>query len=120
MECVESHRSSDRRMLYGRGSQDRKRGVGMDLSTRRAYIRGRADTSDLTYELLKRMHAEFGDFRRDLASIKMRLGSVEQQQASVASDIARISGDIARINVELDAIRDDVSRIKRRLDLAEA
>src|SRR3546814_8126714 len=77
--------------LYGRGSRARKRGRGMDLSTRRAYIRVMADTSDLTYELLKRMHAEFGDFRRDLASIKMRLGSVEQQQASVASDIARIS-----------------------------
>lgn len=71
-----------------------------------------ADTADLTYELMKRMHAEFGDFRRDLASIKMRLGSVEQQQATM-------SGDIARINVELDAIREDVSRIKRRLDLAE-
>lgn len=72
-----------------------------------------ADTADLTYELMKRLHAEFGDFRRDLASIKMRLGSVEQQQATMA-------GDVARINVELDAIRGDVSRIKRRLDLAEA
>ncbi|MCM8729480.1 hypothetical protein ACFO8O_00665 [Hephaestia sp. GCM10023244] len=72
-----------------------------------------AEASDLTYELLKRMHAEFGDFRRDLASIKMRLSSVEQQQVTIA-------GDIARINVELDAIRDDVSRIKRRLDLADA
>src|SRR3546814_13644180 len=97
-----------------------KRGRVMDLSTRRAYIRVMADTSDLTYELLKRMHAEFGDFRRDLASIKMRLGSVEQQQASVASDIARISGDIARLNVELDAIRDRVSRIKPPLALAQA
>ena len=72
-----------------------------------------ADAADMTYELLKRMHAEFGDFRRDLASIKMRLSSVEQQQVTIA-------GDIARINLELDAIRDDVSRIKRRLDLADA
>ena len=70
------------------------------------------ETGELTYELLKPMHAEFGEFRRDLASIKMRLGSVEQHQATLA-------GDVARINVELDTIREDVSRIKRRLDLVD-
>ena len=59
------------------------------------------------------MHAEFGDFRRDPASIKMRLCSIEQQQVTIA-------GDVARINLELDAIREDVSPIKRRLDLADA
>jgi hypothetical protein len=85
----------------------------MDFSMLGAYIHPMADAADMTYELLKRMHAEFGDFRRDLASIKMRLGSVEQQLATVV-------GDIGRINVELDAIREDVSRIKRRLDLADA
>jgi len=88
-------------------------GAGMDFSTLGAYIHPMADAADMTYELLKRMHAEFGDFRRDLASIKMRLSSVEQQQVTIA-------GDIARINLELDAIREDVSRIKRRLDLADA
>lgn len=72
-----------------------------------------SDTAELTYELLKRLHAEFADFRRDQASIKMRFSSVEQHQATMAVDIARI-------NVELDAIRGDVALIKRRLDLAEA
>jgi len=72
-----------------------------------------SDTAELTFELLKRLHSEFGDFRRDIASIKMRLSSVEQHQATQAVDIARI-------NVELDQIRGDISLIKRRLDLAEA
>jgi len=72
-----------------------------------------SDTAELTFELLKKLHAEFGDFRRDMASVKMRLSSVEQHQATMAVDIARI-------NVELDEIRGDVGLIKRRLDLADA
>lgn len=85
----------------------------MDSSTLGRYVVSMSDTADLTYELLKRMHAEFGDFRRDMASVKLRLGSLEQH-------VATLAGDVARINVELDEIRDDVSRIKRRLDLVDA
>ena len=72
-----------------------------------------SDTAELTYELPKKLDAEFADFRRDQASMKMRLSSLEQH-------VATMSVDIARINVELDEIRGDVSLIKRRLDLAEA
>jgi predicted nucleic acid-binding Zn-ribbon protein len=72
-----------------------------------------SETIDLTYELMKRLHAEFGEFRRDLVSLKMRLSSVEQHQATMAIDVARI-------NAELDEIRGDVSLIKRRLDLVDA
>ncbi len=32
-----------------------------------------SDTAERTYELLKRLHAEFGDFRGDLSLIKRRL-----------------------------------------------
>lgn len=79
-----------------------------------------SDTAELTFELLKRLHAEFADFRRDMASVKMRLSSLEQHQATMAGDLASIHGDIARTNLELDAIRSDVGLIKRRLDLTEA
>ncbi|MBN8806701.1 MAG: hypothetical protein J0I47_00465 [Sphingomonas sp.] len=72
-----------------------------------------SDTAKLTYELLKRLHGEFADFRRDMASVKMRLSSLEQHVATMAVDIARI-------NVELDQIRGDVGLVKRRLDLADA
>lgn len=78
------------------------------------------DPAGLSYELLKRLHAEFGDFRRDMASVKMRLSSLGQHQATMSSDLASIHGDIARINLELDHIRNDVGLIKRRLDLADA
>ena len=72
-----------------------------------------SDVADLTYELLKRVHAEFGEFRKDMVSVKMRLSSLEQHQA-------QMSADLARINSELDDIRADVSLIKRRLDMVEA
>jgi len=54
-----------------------------------------------------------------MASVKMRLGSLAQTYAMMAGDLASIHGDIARNNLELDAICDDVSMIKRRLDLID-
>lgn len=72
-----------------------------------------SDVAELTYELLKKLHSEFSEFRRDVVSVKMRLSSLEQHHAQMAADMARI-------NSELDDIRSDVSLIKRRLDLVDA
>jgi predicted nucleic acid-binding Zn-ribbon protein len=71
------------------------------------------DVASLTYELLKRVHADVADLKRDNASIRVRLSSIEQHYATM-------SGDLAQIRIELDDIRGDVSQIKRRLDMAEA
>jgi DNA anti-recombination protein RmuC len=72
-----------------------------------------SDAAELTYELLKRLHDEFAEFRRELSSIKQRLGSIEQNYATMAADIARI-------NVKLDDIRAGIIHIKTRLDLVDA
>ena len=71
------------------------------------------DTAELTYELLKKLHGEFAEFRRDMASLKVRVGSLEQHYAATAVDIARI-------NIELDDIRGRLGRIEQRLNLVEA
>jgi predicted nucleic acid-binding Zn-ribbon protein len=71
------------------------------------------DVASLTYELLKRVHADVADLKRDNASIRVRLSSLEQHYATM-------SGDLAQIRIELDDIRSDVSQIKRRLDMVEA
>ncbi len=71
------------------------------------------DVASHTLALLKRFHAEFTDFRREQESVRARLSSLEQHYATM-------SGDLAQIRLELDDIRTDVSRIKRRLDLVEA
>jgi predicted nucleic acid-binding Zn-ribbon protein len=74
---------------------------------------GGMDVGEHTFELLKKLHAEFSDFRREQDSARMPLSSLEQHYATM-------SGDLAQIRVELDDIRRDVSLIKRRLDLVDA
>ena len=71
------------------------------------------DGANHTLELLKRFYSEFTDFRREQASNRMRLSSLEQHYATM-------SGDMAQIRIELDDIREDISQIKRRLDLVDA
>ena len=72
-----------------------------------------SDVADLTYELLKRVHTDISEIKREMASNRARLSSLEQHYATM-------SGDLAQIRIELDDIRSDVSHIKRRLDLVEA
>ncbi len=71
-----------------------------------------SDVADLTYELLKRVHADISELKREMVSNRARLSSLEQHYATM-------SGDLAQIRIELDDIRADVSLIKRRLDLVE-
>ena len=70
-----------------------------------------SDVADLTYELLKRVHADVSELKRETVSNRARLSSLEHY--------ATMSGDLAQIRIELDDIRADVSQIKRRLDLVE-
>jgi predicted nucleic acid-binding Zn-ribbon protein len=71
------------------------------------------NTTDLNFDLLKRVYADIGELKRDMVQVKQRLGSLEQHHAVMATDIARI-------NIELDDMRADISRIKTRLDLVDA
>jgi len=71
-----------------------------------------SDIADMTYELLKRVHADLAEVKRELVSNRARLSSLEQHHAAM-------SGDMAHIRVELDEMRSDISQIKRRLDLVE-
>ena len=72
-----------------------------------------SDVAELTYELLKRVHADIAEIRREQVNHRARFSSLEQHYATMA-------GDLAQIRVELDDIRTDVSQIKRRLDLVDA
>jgi transcriptional regulator with XRE-family HTH domain len=65
------------------------------------------------YELLKRLHAEFGEFRKGMSMAKLRMGSIEQH-------VAALTTDVARINVELDGINTRLGRIDVRLGLVDA
>ena len=70
-------------------------------------------TGDLTLELLKRIHADLADVRREQLSMGMRLAAIEQHLAANQVEIARLSGDMAQV-------KNDIALIKRRLDLVDA
>jgi hypothetical protein len=64
-----------------------------------------SDVADLTYELLKRVHADVSELKREVVSNRARLSSIEQHYATMSGDLD---------------IRSDISQIKRRLDLVDA
>ena len=70
-------------------------------------------TGDLTLELLKRIHADLADVKREQLSMGMRLAAIEQHLAANQVEIARLSGDMAQV-------KNDIGLIKRRLDLVDA
>jgi septal ring factor EnvC (AmiA/AmiB activator) len=71
------------------------------------------DVADLTFELLKRMQADLADVKREQLSMGVRLSSIEQHLAANQVEIARLSSDVAHM-------KEDLAKIKRRLDLVDA
>ena len=71
------------------------------------------NAADHTLELMKRMHADLTDVKREQLSQGNRLATIEQHLAANQVEIARLSSDMAHI-------KQGVSRIERRLDLADA
>jgi hypothetical protein len=71
------------------------------------------DVADLTFELLKGMHADLADVKREQLSMGVRLAAIEQHLAANQVEIARLSSDIAHM-------KGDLALIKRRLDLVDA
>lgn len=47
-----------------------------------------SDVADLTYELLKRVHADLADVKREVVSNRARLPSLEQHYATMSGDRA--------------------------------
>lgn len=71
------------------------------------------NVADHTLELMKRMHADITEVKREQLSQGVRLATIEQHLAANQVEIARLSGDMAHV-------KQSVSRIERRLDLVEA
>ncbi len=71
------------------------------------------NVADHTLELMKRMHADLTDVKREQLSQGLRLATIEQHLAANQVEIARLSGDMAHV-------KKDLVLIKRRLDLVDA
>lgn len=69
-------------------------------------------TNDLIYELLTRVHAKLAEHDRKFDEITLRLGAIESHMAGF--QLSEI-----RQNSELDALRNRVERIEKRLELVD-
>jgi TolA-binding protein len=72
-----------------------------------------SDVAHHALELLKRVHADLTDVKREQSSMGLRLASMEQHLAANQLEIARLSGDMQQV-------KSDISLIKRRPDLVDA
>ncbi|HEX8535617.1 MAG TPA: hypothetical protein VF662_15760 [Allosphingosinicella sp.] len=59
------------------------------------------------------MQADLADVKREQLSMGVRLSSIEQHLAANQVEIARLSSDVAHM-------KEDLAKIKRRLDLVDA
>jgi len=69
-------------------------------------------SSELMYELLKRVHQDVSNLRQDVSEVKAELNVIRGHLIAVQSDIHNIYGILARQDQRLE-------RIERRLDLTE-
>jgi streptomycin 6-kinase len=72
-----------------------------------------SNVANHTPELIKRIYSDLTDVKREQLSQGVRIAAVDQHLAANQVEIARLSGDIPHMN-------QDVSLIKRRLDLVDA
>ena len=71
------------------------------------------DIATMTFELLKRMQGQLNRMEADIGDVKLRMSAIEHQFAQQSLQIAGLNGRMDRFDERL-------SRVERRLDLAEA
>jgi predicted nuclease with TOPRIM domain len=77
------------------------------------------EPESLVLAMLRRMDAKLDDVVREVRDLRERVGSVETTLAGVRRDLAHLAETDARLQAGMDRLRDDVERIKRRLDLSD-
>jgi septation ring formation regulator EzrA len=84
-------------------------------------------TNKLIYELLKSMQGEMAEMRATLAdhsqqfiNIRDQLHTMDGVIGGLHSQIHDLKGDMLRLEKNQIAMKHDIERIKRRLDLVDA
>ena len=77
------------------------------------------DPESLVLVYLRRIDTKVDAMAQDIRELKERVSSLEVAIASVRRDIAVLAETDARLQGAVDRLREDVSRIQRRLDLTE-
>ena len=77
------------------------------------------EPNNLVLEYLRAMRGDVSEIRETLRDHGFRLSRIESSVVGLRADIARSEEHGAHLETRIDRLRDDVDRIKRRLDLQE-
>lgn len=78
-----------------------------------------SDPENLTLVFLRRIDAKIDALGLDVRELKERVSGVELGQTSIRRDLATLAETDVRLQASFDRMREDVTRIQRRLDLYE-
>lgn len=78
-----------------------------------------SDPENLMLVFLRRIDAKIDNLTLEVRELKERVSALEIGQVAIRRDIAALAETDARMQISMDRMRDDISRIQRRLDLRE-
>ena len=78
------------------------------------------DTENLILEYLRAIRTDVAETRTDIRDIKLRQNDMATSIAGLRRDQASDAGVSAHLQIQIDRLHDQVGRISRRLDIAEA
>lgn len=78
------------------------------------------DTANLVLEILKRMQTDQADMREHLRQMNMRMGHMETMLARLGRDNSSTYSEMIDDRHAVDALRDRIARIERRLEIGDA
>jgi septal ring factor EnvC (AmiA/AmiB activator) len=74
---------------------------------------------DLMYQVLVQIQTDIASLHASDKRIEQRLSSMEDQYGQILQHLASLARNTAYQNSELDALRNRVERIEKRLEIAE-
>jgi predicted nuclease with TOPRIM domain len=77
------------------------------------------EPENLVLVYLRRIDAKVDGLDRRIDDLTQRMSAVETGLASVRRDLGFLAEADARLQMSFDRLRDDVTRIERRLDLVD-
>lgn len=77
------------------------------------------DRTDLMLEILKKIQAEFSDFRREQNSQGTRMLSMEDHQRGIITSLHGVTTSIHGVQEDISSLKHRVDQIEKRLGLRD-
>lgn len=78
------------------------------------------EPENLVLAHLRAIRTDITDMRNGQAEMLVRLNDVARQIAGLRRDLAGDAETVAHLQAQMDQVREEIARIKRRLDLNDA